>query len=114
MLKLIWNKLSGKERISLIVFSAMLGYIAYQSIRIAYKDHLLIKRVADDIENVTEKQEENTKKTDSFLSLGKKTNTKAVKKKKAIDKKLNDDKEIIDNSEYSTIKLDSLLSSYGN
>ena len=114
MIGLIWSKLSGKEKGALIIFLGMFTYIMYQSARIAYKDHLLIKRISDDIEVVTKKQEENTKKTDSLLLTGKKINTKAIKRKKSIDKKLYDDKKLIDNTVYPISKIDSLLASRGN
>lgn len=114
IIKLIWSKLSIKDKIVLAIFILGFIYIIYLSARIAYKDHLLIKRVSDDIEKISEKQKQNIKTTDSILKLGKTTTNKAVKRKKEINKKLEDDKKNIDNTDYPISKIDSLLSSYGN
>ena len=114
LLKQIWQKLSFKDKLFLLVVVVLLMYIVYQSFRIAYKDHLLIKRVSEDIETVTQQQELITKRTDSLITKGKITNAKGKTTKQNLNKKLSDEKKIIDNTDYPVSKLDSLLSSYGN
>lgn len=86
----------------------------YFSMVIAYKEHLLIKRISDEIESVKKAQADSEKETKSTISEGKTTNAKAIEKNRSIDKKLKQDEATIDNADYPNSKLDSLLTSYGN
>lgn len=114
LLKLIWTKLSLKDKLFLGVVCLLLLYITYLTINIAYQKHLLLNKLVSDVEAVTAQQAENNKKTAATITKGKTTNTQAIIKKKTIDKQLHHDKKTIDTSTYTDAKLDSLLSSYGN
>jgi len=101
-------------KLTAIVIIISLLAIVFLSIQNRIYLNRLEKYIKSDIETINKKLEASDEKTNSTIKSGKKNNTDALNKNKAIDKKLQDDKTKIDNSSYPDAKLDSLLSRYGN
>lgn len=88
--------------------------VSYLTAKVSYSHYQRVKWIKENIEVLISEKQENTIKTDSALAKGEEVTKQTIIKNKAIDKKLENEKSIIDNSEYSNDKLDSLLTKYGN